>query len=366
MGSQERVAGRFWRLIDLAVELVRLTAFRLRHRRGARLSIVFMSRDRLRYFQYYQPSNGRSCLSVHKSNRWTLGLAGYLFSSCDVEWLFSDFDRYLYHLSSRSLSGPIRILSWNGVAEIQDFCANFPGLEIYSVISGVGATRLKPRFVLRTPAVDNSGIQERIFFAGQLKTPAFFLGGCSSPVAAAALVAGAPDLRTMVEIFDYVDEFAQEPNISERDRDFIRMALAAVMREKYLLALHDKFTQLVTLCGPDFDAIRFPMCRRISYLPACDVRHMYRTSSVAVDFGSQCGNEALYPRSLEILESNPAALVQVNSRFSDQLFFGLDTRRDFAGIGEMLSCVEAALWSKPSERAKIATRIRSNANALMV
>jgi hypothetical protein len=155
-------------------------------------------------------------------------------------------------------------------------------------------------------------------------------------------------------------------NLTLSDKDFIRMALSAVMRDRYLRSLIKEFGSLVTVCGPDFDREKFQQCTRMPYLHASQIREMYQMSNVALDFGSQCSCEALYPRSLEIIEENPAALLQVYSKFSEDIFSGLDTPRWFKSEDEMLVCVDRALSLSDLKVMQVATKVRENVNSLMV
>ena len=330
-----------------------------------KISLIFMSRDRLRYFKYYGSSEGRLQIVVHKSNWLTIGFSDFLFSDTDVEWVFSDIDENVYRVVSKSRVGPINVLSWNGVVEVEDIRRRFPGVFVLSVITNSCHRRILPNFKLKPEPMVISEVEHRIFFAGQLKPPSYFLDGCPLLVDAETLVANAPCFGTMIDIFNYIEDLGKRRSLLEREKDCLRMALASIMREAYLVALDRKFGQRLTLCGPDFDVARFPASKRIAYLPASEVQQMYRTSRVALDFGSQCGCDALYPRSLEILEMNPAALVQVRSKLSTKLFAGTSEPHDFSDVEEMLASISYVMNATDAQYENFAEVIRRNANSLM-
>lgn len=354
------------RLTDQLDDFCRLIIFRFRTKSQVKICVAFMSRDRLRYFKYYRSSDDRNYIVLFKANRWSIALAAKLFSIYDSEWLFSDLDGATYEVAHRILEKPIVLLSWNGVAEIEDFRSKFPRLKVKSVICDVGAIRIKPRFKFQLRKKLNHKGPQRIFFAGQLKDPSFFLTTCSLPLVAQDIVASAPALFTMLDIYSYVNNLAGNMNLTLSDKDFIRMALSAVMRDRYLRSLIKEFGSLVTVCGPDFDREKFQQCTRIPYLHASQIREMYQISNVALDFGSQCSFEALYPRSLEIINENPAALLQVYSKFSEDIFSGVDIPRWFKSEDEMLVCIDRALSLTDLKVMQVAAKVRDNVNSLMV
>lgn len=359
------IFGWFIRLIDQLFVIYVLIAFRLCVKNHIKISLLFMSRDRYRYFKYYKSSISRNSIVLYKANRLSIALAAILFSEYDYECLFSDMDFATHSIAKSLIDAPFMVLSWNGVSEVDDYKRKFPGIRVMSVISGDGAIRLKPSYFFTCHKINHKRERKQIFFAGQLKPPQYFLNSCSSPLLAHDIVLNSPPLFTMPNIFTYVENLNRNKQINISDMDFIRMALAALMREKYLKSIIKEFGTLVTVCGSDFDRMEFQKCNRISNLNASQIKNMYEVSAVALDFGSQCGFEALYPRSLEILDVNPAALMQAHLQDSEKVFFGIDTPRWFKSEDDLLVGIDKALLMTDVEIRHMASTIRNNVNLLM-
>ncbi len=150
-----------------------------------------------------------------------------------------------------------------------------------------------------------------------------------------------------VKIFKFSEN--SDLNIPEFLRIKFRHQCINLWRKLVIEKMSQDFQDRMLLVGQDFLSPEFGSAIRFAKLSEADALKMYAASKVCLDLGSQCGLQPLYPRSLEILFTNPASLVQTELDKSINLFSNSIYSHSGGSYEEIITCVDKLLSISTAE-----------------
>ena len=280
-----------------------------------RLRVTIFPHSRIRYVKFFDDNSFNQNLNFTEFN--SIGLK-FLLTNNDFELCVSSDFLNPPNLVQKKFIDKTKITAfiWNDDSELDkvqnEVGKSLIGVESFFTKLSHDFTIVKPGYLSFKPLPvrpKQKKIQHSLLFAGQV----------------------IPDYQNeLIEKEDLSDALAFAMTLMERDghpfklfnenewdsfsrkltlhqRAAVRHKVINTWRKCMLLSLAEIFGKRLVLIGNSFIGPTYAKATVHPY--RADMEKMYKLTLINLDLGSQCGTEYLYPRTLEILNSNPDSLV---------------------------------------------------------
>lgn len=320
--------------------------------------ISFIPSGRRRYSNFYLNIKNPILIELSRFSIIYIHLIKYFFKKSFVYLIFSDAPAKNLILCNQLIAQKkIFIVSWNGEYDNKEFEKKYSSCEyeILTLFDSNNNKKLEPTkkiLIGLKPII--KGKKRQIFFAGQVEY--------SENDKFDHLT-----FKNLMEIFNYVEELKNSFQYKEDDLLKIRHHLINRWRSSFILHLVNKYKKNMVIVGQKFLVTSKYLGATIyNEMTHGEILHAYENSRICIDFGSQCGLNPLYPRSLEIIESNASSLIQtkINNQ-SNSIFYGLEKYRIFSDINSLDLICERLLSMNDQDYASEGMKLLENYNKFL-
>jgi hypothetical protein len=322
------------------------------------IAISFIPSGRRRYSKFYFRGANVILIELSRFSIVYIYLIKYLLKNNFTYFIFSDVPaRNLLSCNQLIAQKKIFVVSWNGEYDNKEFEKKYSNCEYetLTLFDSNENTKIEPtkKIFIGIKSVTR-GTKRQIFFAGQAEYSANNEFDYVT-------------FNNIMEIFNYVEGLKNSHQYKEDSLLKIRHHLINRWRSKFISHLVRKHKKNMVLVGPNFlVGSKYLEATIHNEMPYAEILHAYENSRICIDFGSQCGLTALYPRSLEILESNASSLIQtkINNQ-ANNIFSGIEKFRVFSDFNSLDFICERLLSMSDEDYASEGSKLLENYNGIL-